>query len=221
MSCGGSHPPVRSDRPPTTPAGTADRGEALSGGGHGSRLRGQPVSPPPPRLAALGSSRGRRSLRSAGGVDGGEHGGEALAGGGRRGSPGGGRRRPRDSGAGSSGTRGLAGNRGRGPARSFGGGGHRRRPRHLPTGRGAAVSGVESEEIARERGRAVRDPAGCGEPDADGPHRAALAEDGGAGVPGGQPGRGRRGRDRPLGSGWRPELTSRGASSTDVMLAGN
>ena len=42
-------------------------------------------------------------------------------GGGRRGSPGGGRRRPRDSGAGSSGTRGLAGNRGRGPARSFGG----------------------------------------------------------------------------------------------------
>ena len=36
------------------PAGTADRRDALSGvGGHGSRLRGQPVSSPPPR------SRGR------------------------------------------------------------------------------------------------------------------------------------------------------------------
>ena len=44
-------------------AGTADRGEALSGvGGHGSRLRGQPVSPPPPARDCL-TPGGRRPER--------------------------------------------------------------------------------------------------------------------------------------------------------------
>ena len=52
------------------PAGTADRGEALSGvGGHGSRLRGQSVSPPP-RSASPGPFEGRPrgSLPSARGT---------------------------------------------------------------------------------------------------------------------------------------------------------
>ena len=45
-------------------AGTADRGEALSGvGGHGSRLRGQPVSPPPRPFRATTRRRARRRRR--------------------------------------------------------------------------------------------------------------------------------------------------------------
>ena len=54
------------------------------------------------------------------------------------------------------------------------------------------------------------------------PRRAALAEDGGAAVPGGGPGRRRRERERPLRRvGLASELTSPGASTPDVMLAGN
>ena len=49
--------------------------------------------------------------------------------------------------------------------------------------------------------RASPDAAGRGEPGARGPRRAALAEDGGAAVPGGGPGRRRRAGDRPLGAG--------------------
>ena len=50
------------------PAGTADRGDALSGGGgYGSRLRGQPVSSPPPGfLCASSRSRRRALLRERG-----------------------------------------------------------------------------------------------------------------------------------------------------------
>ena len=52
--------------------------------------------------------------------------------------------------------------------------------------------------------------------------RAALAEDGGAAVPGGGQGRRRRAGDRPLGAG-RAGVRAHepGASTTDVMLAGN
>ena len=82
----------RRRRPPSTGrANQNPRGwsvaEATGAGAEVVPGRVPPIAarrPPPPRLAALGSSRGRRSLRSAGGVDGGEHGGEALAGGGRR-----------------------------------------------------------------------------------------------------------------------------------------
>ena len=58
---------------------------------------------------------------------------------------------------------------------------------------------------------------------AGGPRRAALAEDGGAAVRAGGPGRRRRaGVTAHSGRvGLASELTSRGASTTDVMLAGN
>ena len=61
------------------------------------------------------------------------------------------------------------------------------------------------------------DAEGLDDPGARGPRRAALAEDGGAAVPGGGPGPASRTRPpTPARSGSRPHLTSRGASTADV-----